>query len=331
MAYYSRYGRRYRRYRKYRRFYRRYRRGYARKYVNGSSRSTVRMKTELNSTGTIDAGYGNSATDASVLAIRVYDGYSFCAPSSALYQTYCNLYEEVKCIGMKVSISVTDPVGNSTVPSLQFYTNWDRKCGHGEDKPSVQDIINSSTSNVATALNNNVAKIVRSCFASDLIEKATWIDATNTAMPGGCNAAWIAAGLNPNMFCPAFNFFFNVPQAVAKTTIHYTLSVLYYFAFRNPRYGGAGSSNRAKIIDLGARGSFPGDDDDGGDGMDDDVFAQMDAAPANPPAASEPPPDPDAIERRNAQIAANRRAQSQARVVAARNRLVGQVGPVQKN
>ena len=42
----------------------------------------------------------------------------------------------------------------------------------------MADVKNSATSNIATALNNNVAKLTRSCYASDLMERATWFDAT---------------------------------------------------------------------------------------------------------------------------------------------------------
>lgn len=53
----------------------------------------------------------------------------------------------------------------------------------------------------------------------------------------------VAAGANPNFFCPSFQYFFNCPTKAAVTAINYTLSITYYIAFRNPRYGGS-SSNR---------------------------------------------------------------------------------------
>lgn len=329
MAYWSRYGRRYRRYRKYRRFYRAFRRGYARKYVNSSSRSSVRMKTTVTNTITATAGHGADATGAVVFYNTTLNGTveSFSAANSPLYRTYCSLYEECKIIGMKVNMAVVSAVGGSDIPSLQIYTAWDRKHGYGEANYTAADIKAASTYAVSTALNNNVAKIARSCYASDLMEKATWFDATLDSNDHYINTAWKAAAQNPNFFMPTFYCFLNSPSLGATKSVSVSMSVTYYFAFRNPRYGGSASS--AKIEDLGARSvSFPDGDDDG---MDDDVFARMDAAPANPPAADEPPPDPDYVQRRNAQIAANRRAQSQARVVNARNRLVGQVGPVQKN
>lgn len=281
MAYYSRYGRRYGRYRKYRRFYKRYRRSYARKYVNSSSRSSVRMKTTVVANNTMAAGHSASGTGAVVGSISCLTGTAdiSSAANSPLYRTYCNLYEECKVIGMKISLAVTTAVGGSDVPSLQIYTAWDRKHGSGEAAYNVNDIKNAATSNVATALNNNVAKLTRSVYASDLIEKATWFDATLDTTNNHRNLAWHAAGLNPNMFCPTFFFFFNSPSLGATVNINYSVSVTYYFAFRNPRFGGSGES---KMIELGPRSVYPDGHGDM-DGDDGDMVEHEDLDAASPP------------------------------------------------
>lgn len=310
----SRYGRRYRRYRKYRRFYRRYRRGYGRKYVNGSSRSSVRMKTTVNTTYSLNAGYGADATSAAVSSVSTLSGTnnSPSAANSPLFRTYCSLYEEMKVIGLKVNIAIVDAVGSTTIPSVQIFTAWDRKYGFGEAQPSVADVKASSTSNVATALNNNVAKLTRSCYASDLMEKATWFDSTlDTAANNYTNLAYQAAALNPNMFSPAFFFFLNCPTLGAVTSIKISLSVTYYFAFRNPRYGGSGGS--AKLVDMGSRSvDYPdeegGDMDDGpslrsvDDRVIDDVMALPDASDSTARRAAS------VQEKRNAQRNASRNA-----------------------
>lgn len=284
-----RFGSRYaRRYRRYKRFYRAFggygrRYSYSRKYVNANSRSSVRMKTVVTDTWNATAGYGASGTGAVVVQSHPLDGTtdSLSAANSPLYRTYCSLYEECKMIGSKISIAVVSAVGGSDIPSLQIYTAWDRKYGSGEAALTAADIKNASTSNVATALNNNVAKLTRSCYASDLMEKATWFDATLDGTANNINQAWRAAGLNPNMFCPAFFAFFNCPSLGATKTISVSVSITYYFAFRNPRYGGSGGS--AKMIDLGARSvSFPDEDDGDMDGavppLPDDDEGDMDAA-----------------------------------------------------
>lgn len=268
MPYFSR--RRYGRYRRYRRFYRAWKRGrYSRKYVNSSSRSSVRMKTTVTSTYNATAGYGVNGTGAVVSYFQPLNGTmdANAAANSPLYRTYCTLYEECKMIGCKINLAVVSAVGGSDIPSLQIYTAWDRKHGYTEPEYTVSDIKNASTSNVATALNNNVAKLSRSCYASDLMEKATWFDATLDSTNSYRNLAWTAAALNPNMFCPAFFYFLNCPSLGATKSVSISLSITYYFAFRNPRFGGGGS---AKLTDMGERIAPDMDDDD-----DDDMDGQQ--------------------------------------------------------
>lgn len=276
---FGRYGRRYRRYRKYRRFYRRYRRGYGRKFVNGSSRSTVRMKTVVTRTMDATAGHGTDGTGAVVASILPLDASTnyLAAANSPLYRTYCSLYEECKMIGCKVNISVVSAVGGTDIPSLQIYTAWDRKHGYGEPAYTVQHIKDSSTYAVATALSNNVAKLTRSCYASDLIEKATWFDSSLNTASNNINSAWVAAGLNPNMFCPAFFCFFNCPSKGATTTVSISYSIVYYFAFRNPRYGGSssGSKQLLEMESIDRPVPKPRPDDDGDGNMEDDDGIQI--------------------------------------------------------
>ena len=111
------YGRRFRRYRRYKRFYRRYgrygRRSYARRYVNGSSRSSVRIKTSVESNLTMSSG--TSAGPGAVKEISPYlnsaaDDQTKCsALRSPLYRTYCSLYEEDCLISSAVIAASVDP------------------------------------------------------------------------------------------------------------------------------------------------------------------------------------------------------------------------------
>lgn len=194
--------------------------------------------------------------------------------SSPLFQAYQNLYEEMKVIGMKVQICVTDQIGGATLPSLQIYTAWDRRHGYGEPDYTSAQIKNSASNNVATALNNNVAKLSRSIYASDLIEKAQWMDSSNDAAGAGSNIqAYYSADRNPNFFCPAFFMCFGSPslsQASEVASVHFSVSVTYYIAFRNPRYGGS-ASNR----ELPTKTVTFADDGDGGDDMDDGIQADI--------------------------------------------------------
>lgn len=267
-------GRRYRRYRKYRRFYRRYRRGYGRRYVNASSRSSIRMKTQVNTSYNVTAGYGVDCTGAVPSYWSPFEGTisGASAANSQLYRTYCSLYEECKLVGMKLTLSITSAVGGTDVPSVQIYTSWDRKRGYGEPAMTLDEIKESANSTVATALNNNIAKITRSIYASDLMEKATWIDSTLDATNTNRNQAWATAGLNPNMFCPQFAFFLCCPSLGQTKSIGVSISIVYYFAFRNPRFGGSASSS--KFVDTGIRAGYSiGDADDDEGNMDDGAAA----------------------------------------------------------
>lgn len=283
MPSYRRYRRSYRRRYRYPRRRRFYRRSYARKYVNASSRSGIRCKCVVTGQGSLHSGYGDTL-GSDVFLISPFsnfsDGSGGAVPNvvpltiSPLFNAYQNLYEELKMIGMKVQICVTDQVGGATLPSLQIYTAWDRRHGAGEPAFTNQEVKNAASNNVATALNNSVAKLSRSVYASDLIEKAQWIDSSPTsASPGSGIASWIAAGVNPNMFCPAFYMCFGSPSlnsASEVASVHFSVSVTYYVAFRNPRYGGSSSSK-----DLPSKVVTFADDPVG---VDDDVDMDEDVA-----------------------------------------------------
>lgn len=215
------------------------------------------MKTAVEASGT--ASITNSSTLSSVTSINSLgatnsSGGGRSVLASPLYRTYCGLYEECKCIGMKVNISIASPIGGVTLPSLQIYTAWDRRHGSSEAAWSSAEIKNSATYNVATALNNNVAKLTRSIYASDLMERAQWHDCTLTTAVGGgyYDTAYNDAAANPNFFVPSLFFCFGSPSladAQAPATVNYQISVVYYFAFRNPKYGASAGSS--KMISLG--------------------------------------------------------------------------------
>lgn len=257
--------------------------------MNASSRSSIRMKCACTAFSSKKSGYGSTMGD--VYAIYPFDAASnsINMTSNPLFVAYHNLYDEMKFIGMKVQVSVTDVVGNSTLPSLQIYTAFDRRHGAGEDPPTAQQVKEMSTMNVATALNNNVAKITRSIYASDLIEKAQWFDTDmNSALQV---QSWVTANKNPNFFCPAFYMAFCSPSLSAGTevaSVHFNVSVTYYLAFRCPKYGGSSSSK-----DLSAKVVSFADEDDGDVDMDadgPDVLSDDDEDAAAAGVDDAPPP-----------------------------------------
>lgn len=185
-----------------------------------------------------------------------------CALNSPLYLKYTELYDEVKCIGMKIKLAVVTPIGTSDVPSLQIMNTFDRRFGIAydavnhqfiyDDMPNAAQLISSSNYNCVTAVNNSIAKIERSIYASDLLEKAQWHDCSCTTVTIDSNQvladkAVLAAGMNPNFFHPLFLVTFAVPNAGAVSkSITLTCDVTFYFAFRNPKYGSAPTSAKIK-------------------------------------------------------------------------------------
>lgn len=225
------------------------------------------MKTSFVETKTVSAGYGTTPGDVYYSAPFDNNSSDGSIAHSQLYRTYTTLYEEVKIIGVKVSLAVVTPVGDTTTPSLQIYTAWDRKHGFSEDAPTATQIIQASTYNVATALNNNVAKITRSCYASDLMEKAQWIDATTGGSYG--NVAYMDSEHHCPCFCPSFMFTCLSPSLGAAHNVTISISYTYYMAFRNPKFGGG--SSKSVVTDLGERVATKGasaDDEDGDMDMD---------------------------------------------------------------
>ena len=272
MAYYRRRWRR-----RPRRYVRKWFRKRVRRFVNGSSRSVVRMKTAVTDTATISAGYGHgdAITYGDVASIGCFydSNVGVCsALNSPLYRTYCALYDSVKCIGMRVSMSVTDPIGTVTVPSVQILTAWDRSRAHNSDAAhpadpnmTAEQMKNAATSNIATALNNNVAKMTRAIYASDLMERAQWHNASADKDSGADvyrDMTWRSTVSCP-FFSPAFFSTFIVPTASSATTLHVSYSVVYYFAFRNPRYGGSSGSTSLALLGERMVTSDTGGDDAG--------------------------------------------------------------------
>lgn len=296
MAYYRR---RYRRYRP-RRYVRRWFRRRIRRYVNGSSRSTIRVKVPIhfNLSFTQQA----AAVGSDVARICPMDNSQSYASvfNSGLYRTYCHLYDEVKIIGMKCNVNVSSQVGGQDIPSLQIYTAFDRRYGFGEASPTFANLQTYSTFNVATAVNNSVAKLQRSIYAGDLLEKAQWHDSTlaDPTLPAGNpdksadafyhDKAWEAAGANPNFFVPALEMAMAVPDSQAQKTVNANLDVIYYFAFRNPKYGAAaGANQRLEVENLDYRAPPPaGGDDDASDAPD--LMADGDIDGAASASADEP-------------------------------------------
>lgn len=298
--------RRYNRYRRYRRWYKRkYRR-----FANGSSRSRVRIKVPVqfnvalsvpanasaSNVLTVCPFFNNATATAGTLSEAAVRGGLAMSP---LFVNYGNLYDSFKVDGMKVAVSITSPVGagQGAFPSLSVYTAWDRKFDRSDfttaaDYPTVGQMRASSSFLASTAVNNSITKLKRSCYASDLFEKASFIDChganlANQSIAGvgaqtlsvfTSTAAALEAAISTPAFCPCFMFGVDTGSSIDAANarpVTLIVEVMYYVTFRNPKYGGAAASAKIDAIER----SIPLDDggfDDDGD-LDDD---------GGPPAAS---------------------------------------------
>lgn len=228
--------------------------------------------------------YGNAAhPNLNATQVRLPCGRAP-AVNQKLYQIYTNMYDEVKLDGMTVSLAVLTPVGTTDLPSVSIATSWDRKTGINElialrewqlNRPDIgidnaalypipaagstanynmviskdypntySELIGGSSATEATAINNSVAKIFRSCKASDLMERNIFHDCTLNAWQGHANTFYDVA-FDTNVvgqigFCPTFYFACKRPDTptAADTTITIQAEVNYYFTFRNPKFGG---------------------------------------------------------------------------------------------
>lgn len=245
----ARYYRRYRRYRP-RRYIRRWFKRRTRRFINGSSKSTIRVKIPMTFTDARTQDPNTVGTSVTVLSCPFYTSQLNCSPlRSELYRTYCHLYDEVKCIGAKIVLNVSSQVGGTDIPSLQIYTGWDRRFSNADDVPTFAQLSTYSTYQTATAVNNSVCKLQRTCYASDLLEKAQWHDCTLAQNQSNFwyDKAFVASGDNPNFFCPTCFLAFAIPSKTTATTVSYTVDIVYYFAFRNPKFGAASSAARAAV------------------------------------------------------------------------------------
>jgi len=285
MPYYSRYRRR-SGYSRYRRRYPVARRRYRRRSttsggVSSRSRIRVRVLSEQLCTLTIPAK-GVKSNVASSVPFAYHHGGTVVVPgalqcsaiTSPLYQAYTRLFDQVKCDGVISKVAVTTPIGssNAAVPALQIVTAYDR-CGSFYEAAQVRrnpsgtyvanamtydEVLESSGSSVRSALNNSVAKLARSCWASDIQERTTFHDCSiGEDMDDNANdLAYVRAGTNPNFFCPLFYVGFQLPTTAPqeKLNISFILSQTYYFTFRNPKYGAASgtaaAASRARTLDT---------------------------------------------------------------------------------
>lgn len=254
----------YPRYRRYRRFYRR--RYYKKRYVNTSSRSTVKVRINFEWQGMATTVGATGVTPIiqfcpyKAAGAATYEG----ALHSDLYRLYCDLYDEVKCNAMKIKFNIIDTIGDATIPSLTVHTGWDRRKPALYAGPPFAEIAGNPAYKSSICLNNNVAKFSRSIVAADIQERSNYHDCKYIAAGGSYqDQAYQAYGNACPFFAPALYCFLENSNT-AMTTIHYICQATYWFTFRSPKYG---LTQPSKGDDFRGPG-VPPDSDDDSDGGD---------------------------------------------------------------
>ena len=244
-----RYGRRYSRYRRYG-AYSRYRRRRSGTSSTASSRGRIRVRVPVQQlvTLTIPA----QSTDSNVLtASPFYHGTDrlprgVCgAVAQPLYAAYVGLYDQVKCDGVVSNLSVVTPIGGTGgLNALQVIMAYDRFGCQNEvitDPITTASLFNFSSSVARSAINNSVAKMSRSCWASDIQERTSFHDST---IYSSAVARWdrdfSSNAVKVGYFAPltliGVRLAASAPEA--DQTVQVLLEQVYYFTFRQPKYGG---------------------------------------------------------------------------------------------
>jgi len=301
--YRRRYGRRYSRYRRYG-AYSRYRRRRSGTSSTASSRGRIRVRVPVQQLVTLTVPA--QSTDSNVcLSSPYYQAIGSALPrgvagavAQRLYTAYVNLYDQVKCDGVVSNLSVVTPIGGSGgLNAIQVILAYDRFGNQNElinDDITTAQLFNFSSSVSRSAITNSVAKMSRSCWASDIQERTVFHDSTLT----GTNVALWDRDFSSNVakvgyFAPLTMFGVRLAAAApeATTTVQVLLEQVYYFTFRQPKYGGdpsATASTRMATIPItmdtpAAAAAVTMDDDGGLDDEDAAAAAPVRSAPRRTP------------------------------------------------
>lgn len=220
-----------------------------------------------------------------------------------LFQRFAALYEEVKIDSVHHNITLTSPLSNTQVPSLTFHTAWDRKTSPAEiayrlnaNTPTSAhypdwasgEIASYSSHSSAIATSNSIPKIVRSLYASDLLEKISYVDsdylpndATLFLTDQQANATrlqsyWpngqVGNANSPYYFSPSFYLQLEAPDInQSNRPIPMMVQTTYVCTFRNPKFGQTGGGSRMMNPGPELRHLPPGDDGADGPGMDENL------------------------------------------------------------
>lgn len=269
MPYYSRYRRR-TGFARYRRRYSGYRRRYYRRRTStgGSLSSRSRLRIRVPAQRVVTLTIPSESTDSDVATANPFfeqlNDRPQCVCSAVgmpLYQAYTGLFDQVKCDGVVTKVAVVSPIGSgAALQALQLLIAYDRQGTINEtiNSPAsvtVSSLYNMSSVQIRSAINNSVAKTARSCWASDIQERTVFHDCT-IAVTQDKKVIYdqdynsdrqVAAYFVPLTYIGIRNA---AAAATSSTSVQILIEQVYYFTFRNPKFGAApatGGGTRALV------------------------------------------------------------------------------------
>nr|QRV61584.1 putative capsid protein [Circular ssDNA virus sp.] len=261
MPYYSRYRRR-TGFARYRRRYSGYRRRYYRRRTSagGSLSSRSRLRIRVPAQRVVTLTIPAQSTDSDVATCNPFfeqlNDRPQCVCSAVgmpLYQAYTGLFDQVKCDGVITKVAVVSPIGSgATLQALQLLIAYDRQGTINEtiNSPAavtVSNLYNMSSVQIRSAINNSVAKTARSCWASDIQERTVFHDCT-IAVTQDKKVIYdqdynsdrqVAMYFVPLTYIGIRNA---AAAAESSTSVQILIEQVYYFTFRNPKFGAAPAS-----------------------------------------------------------------------------------------
>lgn len=270
MPYYSRYRRR-TGFARYRRRYSGYRRRYYRRRTStgGSLSSRSRLRIRVPAQRVVTLTIPSESTDSDVATANPFfeqlNDRPQCVCSAVgmpLYQAYTGLFDQVKCDGVMTKVAVVSPIGaGASLQALQLLIAYDRQGTINEtiNSPAavtVSSLYNMSSVQIRSAINNSVAKTARSCWASDIQERTVFHDCT-IAVTQDKKVIYdqdynsdrqVAAYFVPLTYIGIRNA---AAAATSSTSVQILIEQVYYFTFRNPKFGAApatGAGTRALAV-----------------------------------------------------------------------------------
>lgn len=244
-----RYGRRYSRYRRYGAYYR-YRRRRSGTSSTASSRGRIRVRVPVQQLVTLTVPA--QSVDSNVLTSSPYVHGGTAPPRAVagavaqrLYNAYVGLYDQVKCDGVVSNLSVVTPIGGAGgLNAIQVVMAYDR-CGTQNEVANegitTSQLFSYSSSVARSAINNSVAKMSRSCWASDIQERTVFHDCNvSTSSSTSYDRDFSSNAAKVGYFAPLLMVGVRLAAAApeAPVSVQVLLEQTYYFTFRQPKYGG---------------------------------------------------------------------------------------------